>query len=119
LTIRGVVASVNQSRVNWSMQDSNFMNDYAGDGVSSLEIFGVQISPGSTTTLANSYIQNPSVTGVAASTADVVSFTIPSGVSQLIYTFDDNSTQTVGATPGAYTIPTNLNRPWIKTIALK
>ncbi len=50
--------------------------------------------------------------------ADALSFTIPAGVSTLRYTFDDDSTQDVSVSPGAYTVPTNLNRPRIKTIAV-
>lgn len=51
-----------------------------------------------------------------ARTADLIEFTIPSGVGTLTYTFDDNSTQEVSVTPGAYAIPTTLNRRRIKTI---
>ena len=53
----------------------------------------------------------------ATRSADAVSFTVPSGVTVLTFTFDDNSTQTASVTPGAtYTIPTSLNRPYIKYI---
>lgn len=54
--------------------------------------------------------------GTVVRAADQVDFTIPGGVSTLVYTFDDNSTQSVGVSPGAYTIPTNLNRRYIKTV---
>jgi hypothetical protein len=48
--------------------------------------------------------------------ADVCSFSVPAGVTTLRYTFDDNTTQDVSVSAGAYTIPTNLNRSRIKTI---
>jgi hypothetical protein len=54
--------------------------------------------------------------GTATRASDTVSFTIPSGVSNLLYTFDDNSTQSVSVSPGSYNIPTNLNRRFIKTV---
>ncbi|MDR3424003.1 MAG: hypothetical protein P4M13_02845 [Alphaproteobacteria bacterium] len=62
-----------------------------------------------------SYI--PTTSAAATRAADALSFTIPSGIGNLIYTFDDNSTQTVAVSAGAYTVPTNLNRAWIKRIA--
>ncbi len=56
-------------------------------------------------------------TGAAATrAADELSFVIPSGVSALRYTFDDNTTQDVSVGAGAYTVPTDLNRPHIKRI---
>lgn len=49
--------------------------------------------------------------------ADDLSFTIPTGVDKLKYTFDDDTTQNVtGLSSGAYTVPTNLNRSIIKKI---
>jgi hypothetical protein len=53
--------------------------------------------------------------------ADSLQFNIPARVASLIYTFDDDSEQTVAITPGdfvssPYTVPTNLNRRWIKKI---
>jgi hypothetical protein len=52
----------------------------------------------------------------ATRAADQLSFNIPSGVNKLRYTFDNLSTQDVDVTNGSYTVPTNLNRPWIKNI---
>lgn len=63
---------------------------------------------------ASSYIATTSTS--LTRSAEVVSFTIPSGVATLRYTFDDASTQDVSVSPGAYTVPTTLNRPRIKTI---
>lgn len=65
---------------------------------------------------ASSYI--PTTNTEVTRSADAISFVIPAGISSLKYTFDDNSTQTVAVAPGAYTVPTNLNRARIKTIAL-
>ena len=84
---------------------------YAIDGGSVFSVWGVQIEAG---TIASSLIQT---NGSAATRAtDQLSFTIPSGVTTLRYTFDDNSTQDVTVSAGAYTVPTNLNRPNIKRI---
>jgi len=63
---------------------------------------------------SSSYI--PTAASTATRAADACSFTIPSGVSSLRYTFDDLSTQTVSVSPGAYVVPTNLNRPIIRSI---
>lgn len=53
-------------------------------------------------------------TGTAATrAADAASLTIPAGASRITYTFDDGSTQQVSVSPGAYAIPTSLNRPYI------
>lgn len=54
--------------------------------------------------------------GTVTRAADALSFTVPAGVGTLRYTFDDDSTQDVSVSPGAYNVPTNLNRPRIKTI---
>jgi hypothetical protein len=65
-------------------------------------------------TSSTSYIATTAATVTRAS--DSAAFTIPAGTNKLIYKYDDNSTQLVTVTPGAYTIPTTLNRAWIKTI---
>lgn len=63
---------------------------------------------------ATSYI---GVSGVSRSACSMA-FNIPgAGVGHLTYTFDDNSTQQVAVSPGAYYVPTTLNRAYIKTIA--
>lgn len=46
--------------------------------------------------------------------ADNVSLTLPASSNTLRYTFDDSSTQTVTVSPGAYTIPSGLNRTIIR-----
>lgn len=63
----------------------------------------------------DSYIKNDTSAAITR-LADAISFTIPSGGSSITYTFDDDSTQIVGVSPGAYTVPTNLNRRWLKKI---
>ena len=85
----------------------NFATSWTG----TLYAWGYQHEAASAPT---SYIDTTTATVTRA--ADVLSTTIPSGVSQLIYTFDDGSTQTVSVSPGAYTVPTNLNRARIKRI---
>jgi hypothetical protein len=115
---------------------SNALGGYTGDGHSGFLIYGVQVTPAPTGTVickpgvsgtvpctANSYIANLNVyTAPQMTTADSLSFTVPAGLCALTYTFDDNSTQKItigGSCAGsstAYTVPTNLNRPWIQTI---
>jgi hypothetical protein len=79
--------------------------------VGALGIYGCQLETGSKMT---SYI--PTTTAAVTRAADSAVFTIPTGINQLVYTFDDNSTQTVAVSPGSYTIPTTLNRPNIKSV---
>lgn len=67
-----------------------------------------QVETGS---VASSPVRTTSASATRA--ADAASITIPAGASRIIYTFDDGSTQQVSASPGAYTIPTSLNRPYI------
>jgi hypothetical protein len=74
-------------------------------------VFGFQLETGN---VATSYI--PTTTATVTRAADSATFTIPAGVTQLTYTFDDNSQQVVTVSAGSYMIPTNLNRPNIKTI---
>ena len=95
---------------------ANYTSEYAAPidnagGTGSLYIFGAQCETG---TVATSYI--PTTSSTATRAADQMSFTIPSGIGHVTYTFDDNSTQTIAVSAGAYTVPTNLNRPWIETI---
>lgn len=66
---------------------------------------------------ASTYSSNiPTTETPATRAADLLTLDIPDGISSLIYTFDDDSTQQIAATVGAYTVPTNLNRPTIKRI---
>jgi len=74
-------------------------------------LFGEQLETGA---VATSYIVTSG--GTASRSADVATFTIPAGIGHLTYTFDDNSTQVVSVSPGSYTIPTNLNRPNLKSV---
>lgn len=83
-----------------------------GGAYEGVYIYGYQLEIGS---VATSYI--PTTGGTQASrSADVLTFTIPGGITSLLYTFDNNSTQSVSVSSGAYTVPTNLNRPRIKSI---
>lgn len=84
---------------------------YNGDGTSGAFIWGAQIEVGA---LPTSYIPTAGAAGTRS--ADAASFTIPAGVATLRYTFDNATTQDVAVAPGAYIIPTNLNRPRIASI---
>lgn len=83
---------------------------YAGTGTG-IYVFGGSAVLSQTKT---SYIPTAGLT--VTRFADVFSFTIPSGVTTLRYTFDDNSTQDVSVSAGAYTVPTDLNRAHLKRI---
>lgn len=86
-------------------------NNILGDGVSGFYMSGGQVESGAAST-------SPILTtsGPATRSADNASFTIPTGIGHLTYTFDDDTTQVVAVSPGAYSIPTNLNRAYIKSI---
>lgn len=85
---------------------------WATTSAQTIYAWGADLKLGS---VASSHV--PTTTAAVTRSADVASFTVPNNVSRLLYTFDDDSTQSVAVSPGAYTIPTNLNRPWIKRIA--
>lgn len=61
---------------------------------------------------------SPILTVSAATTraADVNVIDLPSGINDLTFTFDDDSSQIIADQSGNYVIPTNLNRRLIKTI---
>jgi len=84
-----------------------------GDGVNGCYLWGAQVEMNKSA--AGSYITTTA--SAVTRTADSLSFTIPAGVATLRYTFDDDTTQDVSVSAGPYTIPTNLNRPNIKSIA--
>lgn len=94
-------------------QYANFLvDDISGTGSAIVNgYYGAQLETGS---VMSSYIPTGATTVTRA--ADSATFTIPTGINQLVYTFDDNSTQTVAVSPGSYTIPTTLNRPNIKSV---
>ncbi|AYJ87685.1 hypothetical protein D3Y57_19325 [Sphingomonas paeninsulae] len=108
------------------------LTSYAGSPVFR-EFFGLCDATGSRTVAASSSAlfwnpqleigsgapSSPILTTSAAATraADAVSFTVPVGATTLTFTFDDNSTITVGVTAGvAYTIPTSFSRRYIKYV---
>lgn len=92
---------------------SGLTNQYGlDDNPGTKQIFGAQLEAGA---VATSYIVTTTVT--ASRSPDVVTFTQPAGCGHNTYTFDDNSTQTVTQAAGTATVPTNLNRPNIKSIA--
>ena len=95
------------------LQDASLAFTYLGNGTSGINIWGFQVSAHS---IANTPIDTSAIGTSLITTADTVSFSNPV-CTQMTFTFDDNSTQTItGISAGTYTVPTNLNRPWIKTI---
>ncbi|MDD3030418.1 MAG: hypothetical protein PHS57_09135 [Alphaproteobacteria bacterium] len=86
----------------------------AGSGLAvdhTFRLYAPQMEEGAS---ATSFIATE--TAPATRAADALSFTVPAGVTALRYRFDDNSTQDVAVSPGAYTVPTTLGRPWIRTV---
>lgn len=100
------VGPVNSSSPSWLQ----YCPTYTGDGTSGVYAWGAMASDQDVT-----YI--PTTSTSVTRPADNVQFLIPGGVSALILSYDDNSTETVSVTPDTnYTIPTNLNRVRIKSI---
>ena len=83
------------------------------NGTNGINVWQLQLESG--VTAPSTSITTSGSTATRA--ADAITFTIPGGVTSITYTFDDNSTQVVSVSSGSYTIPTNLNRPQIKTIS--
>jgi hypothetical protein len=67
-------------------------------------------------TAASSYV--PTTAAAASRSADVLTLNAPNGTYNVRYTFDDLSTQTISTTVsgGALTVPTNLNRSWLRKV---
>jgi hypothetical protein len=93
---------------------NNFAGGWTAAGTETLYFDHVQTELGSAFT---SPILQPTATLVTRA-ADVSTFTLDAATKALKFTFDDGSTQIVtGLTPSStYTVPTNLNRDWIKYI---
>lgn len=98
---------------------------FVGDGVSGLYCWGGQIEllPANNLNIPSSYVPTTSATVTRA--ADVVTLNwaskgVSDGTYTVRYTFDDGTTQDVSTAiaGGNSTIPTNLNRPWIKAAQL-
>lgn len=85
---------------------------WTSDGTSGVLMWGGQYETGTSPT---SYI--PTAALSVARTADAISFTVPVGVTTLRFVFDNDTTQDVAVTAGAYNVPTNLNRARIKAIS--
>jgi hypothetical protein len=89
---------------------------YTGTGAGYVTPFGLQVEIAASGERVEPTSYIPTTSSATTRAADQLSFTIPAGVTTLRYTFDDDSTQDVAVSTGAYTVPTNLNRAWIKTI---
>lgn len=83
---------------------------YLGDGASGLYAWGAQLELGSA---PSSYMPTTTTSATRAADSAVVQRT---GIGRIVFTFDDNSQQTVSGinTAAQYTIPATLNRPLIK-----
>ncbi len=83
-----------------------------GDGSSpAFYIWGAQAEQASS---VRSHI--PTAGSTVTRAADALEFDIPAGIDELTFTFDDGSTQAVAVSEGNYAVPTNLDRPIIKSI---
>lgn len=116
----GSIVGTMQALTTWSRQSLTVTSSVSGQYVgfkfetSTYDLFlsHAQVEIGQ----LSSYLPTTSV--AALRSADSLSFTIPSGATTLRYTFDDDTTQDMSVSPGTYTVPTNLNRSWIKTITM-
>ena len=88
--------------------------NFVGDGTSGAYIWQMDVHSSIT-------ITSPIATVASSATraADAVSMTLPAGVGNVDFTFDDNSTQTVAGASGSFSIPTNLNRPYLKSLVAR
>lgn len=94
--------------------NSNGATTFTGDGVKGVWAWGGEIKQ--TTDLVDTYIPTP-LTAPKAQTRFVenAKFVVTDGT--LVYKFDDDTTQNVAVSAGLHTIPTNLNRRWVKQIS--
>lgn len=80
-------------------------------GTEYVYVWGMQSEGGSVAT-------SPIITTGSSATraADSMDIELPSGTHDLVFTFDDGSTQTVSSQSGTYSIPTDLDRPFIRSL---
>ncbi|MDB5254271.1 MAG: fibronectin type protein [Parcubacteria group bacterium] len=103
-----------------SITQANGVTPYNGDNTSTAIIYGAQYEQGASSgwysSHASSYI--PTTAAAATRGADIFTMKLPAGVTSVIVTFDDDSTQTfTGLSAGNWVVPvTSLTRPQIKTI---
>lgn len=94
-----VVASATSSGVVFvQLQQSTTDADYTGDG-SSMFIWGLQFEQGN----LSSYIPNIAA-GSTTRNAETCSVTTPSGVTQIVETFSNDTTNTITSIPTTYTV---------------
>jgi hypothetical protein len=113
VTFASVGASTSVTVIFGYVNTGTFTSATSQTGAVSFYVWGGQVESGS---VATSYM--PTTSSAVTRAADAASITIPGGVTRAHYIFDDNSTQDVAVSAGAYTIPTSLNRARIKTLEL-
>jgi hypothetical protein len=82
---------------------------YAGSTSAGWNLGGVQMEQvASLSSPPSTYMARLNATAVSRS-ADALAFTLPAGASSLTYTYANGQTQVASVSPGAYSVPTNLN----------
>jgi hypothetical protein len=103
----------------WLLQPSNTLTygGYTGDGVSGVYVWQGQHLAGN---FPNGGPIIATTTAAASIGANAFTNTVANGSYSAVYTFDDNSTQTIATTiaAGVFTFPTTLNRNIVKQVLM-
>jgi hypothetical protein len=103
----------------WLLQPSNTLTygGYTGDGVSGVYVWQGQHLAGN---FPNGGPIIATTTAAASIGANAFTNTVANGSYSAVYTFDDNSTQTIATTiaAGVFTFPTTLNRNVVKQVLM-
>jgi len=85
-------------RTTVSVSDSDNVTSFDSDGTSGVFIWGAQLEEG---TEASSYI--PTTSSAVTRNADVLSTTVPAGVTEIVEELEDGTTNTITNIPATYT----------------
>ena len=80
-----------------------------------LRLFGNMLEKGRL--VASSFFQTTNA--AAERKADLMQIRMPFALNRAIFTFDNDTTQTISGLTGLYSVPTNINRSWIKSILIQ